>query len=215
MNCSEHFFNVLGKDAMNGSSLAQKGKGDMIDFMVTNKKEKHYLEYCNDVVLPNDPVGTINKYTDHPTQLFAKVNLALASDSPVIKEQSQFIQQLRASIIDQPLFDDGFLYRGCDFSEQEVIQMEKLKSFFIPSFTSTSVDKDKAYQKNSLLVIKTPYCCKYSCSITPKLSKYYNQEKEVLISCYSAYRLEKIEKVSNTKVITLFLDEHLSGLFEV
>jgi hypothetical protein len=72
-----------------------------------------------------------------------------------------------------------------------------------------------AYNKSCLIVIKTPYSCRNACSITPSLSKFYSSEKEVLLSCYSAFRLEKIEKVNNQKIISLFLDEHLSSMDQI
>jgi len=211
IDCSEHFFEIMGRDALSDSSLAFKGTGETIDFMVTSQKQKHYLELCSSVILPTNPTTTINQYTDHTTQLYAKVNLALASDSHVIKNFSSYINELKASVISQPLLDDCVVYRGCNLSKREIDEMEKLGSFFIPSFTSTSIDRNKAYSKSALLVIKYPYSCKYMCSITDLLSKYYNQEKEVLISCYSAFRLERIEKTSTCIILSLYLDEHLSA----
>jgi hypothetical protein len=62
------------------------------------------------------------------------------------------------------------------------------------------------------LVIKAPLFCKYACSITSELSKFHSTEKEVLISCYSAFVLERTEKVNSTTILTLWLDEFASGL---
>lgn len=129
-----------------------------------------------------------------------------------VTSQFRYIQELRSSILSQPLLDDHILYRGVDLSQREIDEMENLKHFFIPSFTSTSIERDRAYSKSALLIIKTPFCCKYACSITPELSKFYSTEKEVLLSCYSAYSLEKIEKVNGKTLITLWLDEFSSGL---
>jgi hypothetical protein len=140
------------------------------------------------------------------------VNLALASDSPILSQYGEYVKELRSSILSQP-FDDnsGCLFRGVDLSPKEVAHMESLQSFFIPSFTSTSVDPDKAYAKNSTLVVKVPYGCKYGCSITSELSRYYSEEREVLLACYSAYTLERVEQVNGKRLMTLYLDEHLSG----
>jgi len=159
-------------------------------------------------------VSTINKYTDHTTELYAKVNLALASDSVRLTEHGEFVAELRASILAKPLLNEdyGLLFRGVDLSTVEVEQMERLSSFFIPSFTSTSVDPEKAYRKSHNLVIKVPYACHYACSITSDLSRFYGQEREVLLACYSAFTLERIEKVGGKSVMTLYLNEFYSGL---
>lgn len=63
-------------------------------------------------------------------------------------------------------------YRGVDLSPREIEHMELLQNFYIPSFTSTSLDREKAYSKPCLLVIKTPYLCRAACSVTPELSQY-------------------------------------------
>lgn len=173
MNCirlDKRFSHILGDTALQGSSLARVDTQDdnMVDFLVTSKKQPNYYEHCNQLRLPSDPVSTINQYTDHTNNLYIDVNLALAADSPYLKTKAEFIGELRASILAQPLLDDGILYRGVDMSKREITEMETLKHFFIPSFTSTSIDKDKAYAKSALLIIKTPFCCKYACSITPE-----------------------------------------------
>jgi len=62
------------------------------------------------------------------------------------------------------------------------------------------------------MIIKVPYACKYATSITEALSRYHNEEKEVLLSCYSAYILERVELVNNKKFIHLYLDEHFTSL---
>lgn len=133
--------------------------------------------------------------------------MCLAADSPFLKTHGSFIQQLRSSIHALPLLNDAVFYRGVDLSPREIEHMELLQNFYIPSFTSTSLDREKAYSKPCLLVIKTPYLCRAACSVTPELSQHYNEEKEVLLSCYYKYRLERVEKVNSTQVITLFLDE--------
>eukprot|EP01126_Amoeba_proteus_P015361 TRINITY_DN1690_c0_g1_i10.p1 TRINITY_DN1690_c0_g1~~TRINITY_DN1690_c0_g1_i10.p1 ORF type:complete len:226 (-),score=30.19 TRINITY_DN1690_c0_g1_i10:82-759(-) len=213
MNCCKaDYATILGRNALKGASLVKNTDADVIDFLVTPKKQPNYIHYCDDVVLPEDVVSVICKYTEHQTQLYAKVNLALAADSPVLSEYGEYIKQLRSSVLSQPLMDDSLLYRGVDMSRTEIEEMEKLKNFFIPSFTSTSLDRDKAYNKSALLVINTPFCCKNACSITSQLSRYYSTEREVLIACYSAFTLERVEKIGSTHIITLYLDEHMSVL---
>lgn len=137
--------------------------------------------------------------------------MSLASDSNALQEHGEYINQLRASILSQPLFEDCAFYRGCEMSKQEIDEMEKLQRFFIPSFTSTSIDRTKAYSKNSLFVIHAPYLTKFACSITEKLSNYHSTEKEVLFACYSAFQLIRVEKVNNQNIISLFLDDLASS----
>jgi hypothetical protein len=207
------FDHILGDTALKGSTLAQVvANNETVEFLVTTRKQPNYYEHCNALALAPDPVSTIKQYTDHTNQLYLDINLALAADSPYLKTKGEYIRELRSSILSQPLLDDCILYRGVDLSNREVTEMETLQRFFIPSFTSTSVDKNKAYAKTALLIIKTPFCCKYACSITEDLSKFYHSEKEVLLACYSAFSLEKVEKVNNVDYITLWLDEYSSGL---
>lgn len=208
------FKSLLGEDALFGSSLAVEDTvdDDTIHFLVTDTKQTNYKKHCDRIESSINGDGIINRYTDHPTQYYAKVNLALAADSNSLYDYKDYIPQLKSAILSKPLLDDGIVYRGVDLSPQEIEHMEKLNNFFIPSFTSTSIDSTKAYDKPALMVIKIPYGCLYACSITSNLSKYYNEEREVLLSCYSAFRLERIEHVNNKKIITLYLDEHLSAL---
>ena len=202
---------LLGEDGLKGSSLVVS-EGDEVNFLVSNKKQRNFSRYCGRLEPVKDPVGVINQYTDHTTRLFAKVNLCLASDSDGMSQFGDFIPQLRSAIFSQPLLDNGVFFRGVSLSSMEIAKMEELQTFFIPSFTSTSVDPAKAYAKSATMVIKVPFGCQYACSITEKLSKFHEQEREVLLACYSAFRLERIEQgPSNTKIISLYLDEHLSA----
>ena len=201
---------ILGKDGFSGSSLSTQ-EGDTYHFLVTDTKQPNYLKYCNQVETAINPIETINKYTDHTTQYFAKVNLTLASDASKIVEYKDYIPQLRASILFQPTLEDTILYRGVELSDKEMTHMERLQTFFIPSFTSTSTDSSRAYKKNTTMVINIPFGCKYACSITDKLSKYHSVEKEILLACYSAFRLGRVEKDNNSTILTLFLDEHLTS----
>jgi len=190
-----------------GSSYMAVKEGDTVHFLVTQIKGPNYLKLCNEIVLPSDPENSIKLYTEHTNNLYSKINLSLASDSGVLSEHAQYIPQLRASILSQPLLDNSPFYRGVDLSDKETDQMEKLGTFFIPSFTSTSIDRQKAYDKSALVVIDTTYMCKYGCSITERLSNYHSAEKEVLFACYSAFRLSRIEKVNSKTIVSLFLDD--------
>jgi len=185
--------------------------GETVHFLVTASKGTNYKKLVDEVVFADDPVATVRTYTEHTNSLYSKINLCLASDSASLSQHAAFIKQLRASVLELPLLDDCTLFRGVDLSPMEITEMEKLKRFFIPSFTSTSVDSSKAYDKSALFHIKTPYMTRYACSITPQLSDYHSTEKEVLLACYSAFHLERVERVGQKHVVTVFLDEYGSS----
>eukprot|EP01001_Neometanema_parovale_P009240 NODE_5488_length_941_cov_139.459658_g5266_i0.p1 GENE.NODE_5488_length_941_cov_139.459658_g5266_i0~~NODE_5488_length_941_cov_139.459658_g5266_i0.p1 ORF type:complete len:268 (-),score=55.62 NODE_5488_length_941_cov_139.459658_g5266_i0:137-877(-) len=210
---------------LDGSKLAAV-EGDMVNFLVTQRKQDNYLKYCSGVVEgashkgmfpyeggpfaePDAVLDTIRLYTDHTTGLCTQVNLSLAADSPSIKKHADYIVALRDAIFQTPLLDDGcmpYLYRGVELADVELAEMERLKHFFIPSFTSTSSDRGKAYDKNALLVIK-PHHTKYAATIVPEMSKFYDAEKETLFACYTSYRLERVETVNKMRLITLSVDD--------
>ena len=81
----------------------------------------------------------MNIYTEHKLDLYARINLALASDAPALRQHGEFIKELRHSVLSLPLLSHRRLFRGVDMSEQELRRMEGTGRFFIPSFTSTSV----------------------------------------------------------------------------
>lgn len=127
---------------MDKAGVSQKGSlakqtGDTIHFYVTSSYAENFHRYCSEIVLPSDPVSVINQYTDHTNEKYAQINFALAADSPVLSEHGGYIADLRASILNQPFLEHTNLYRGVDLSDEEVEHMEKLNTFFIPSFTST------------------------------------------------------------------------------
>jgi len=208
------FVKTLGVSTANSSLAVDDGDGT-VHFLVTQCKQPNYLRYAHDpTVKVCDPIAAVRLYTDHTTKYFAKVNLSLAADSPALQEHGDYIKDLRASIgrCGSGLVQYERLYRGVELSQIELERMEALGSFYIPSFTSTSVEKDLAYNKNSTLVIRLNPASSQACEITPLLSDFYGDEKEVLLACYSAYHLERIEKVGSHRVIQLYLDDYLSSL---
>eukprot|EP01124_Arcella_intermedia_P018088 TRINITY_DN25054_c0_g1_i1.p1 TRINITY_DN25054_c0_g1~~TRINITY_DN25054_c0_g1_i1.p1 ORF type:complete len:232 (-),score=54.69 TRINITY_DN25054_c0_g1_i1:17-712(-) len=199
------------KDIFQDTSLAVRDGGSF-HFLVTQQKGTNYTRHCNKVLLSEDPFKYLRQYSEHTNNTYAQVNLSLASDSTKLEEYGEYIDHLRAAVLSRPLLDDGLLYRGVSLSQIEMDQMERLRSFFIPSFTSTSIEMGKIYDKNTILIIKTAYMSKYGCSMTEECSDYYSTEREVLLACYSAYYLEKIEKVNSKNYISLYLDESSSCL---
>jgi len=208
---------IIGDAALQASSFASTSSdGAHVEFLVTARHGPRYAEHCWQVEAADDAAACIRRYTDHPTKLYEKVNLSLAADSPALREHAAYVRQLRASIYATPLHDDGdggVVYRGVELSAREVAEMERLRHFYIPSFTSTSVERARAYAKTHTLVVKVPYASKCAVTITPELSKFYDAEREVLLACYTAYTLERVERTgagAGGTVITLCVDEHAS-----
>jgi len=201
-----------------GSNLAIDDGSGTMHFLVTQRKQPNYLAHAHDpITRVTDPVPIIRQHTEHTTQYYAKVNLSLAADSPSLAEHGGYIKQLRASIARCPrgILTYDVLYRGVDMSQLELDRMEGLGTFFVPSFTSTSVERTKAYQKSALLVIRACHTSNLACVLTQELSNYYKEEKEVLLACYSALHLERLEKVGKTNVVSLYLDDFLSSLAQI
>jgi len=45
-----------------------------------------------------------------------------------------------------------------------------------------------------------------------ELSAYHATERETVIACYTAYRLERVERVNGVRFVTLALNDYLSAL---
>jgi hypothetical protein len=92
-------------------------------------------------------------------------------------------------------------------SRTEIAKYESDSSpFFIPSFTSTS--KSKPFDKNTVITIDiSPQCSKY-CMEIPRSCTDFQDEEEILISCYNLYRYEKTEKSNGKRYIRLRLLNH-------
>lgn len=69
--CSFTFTGKHGLTTKNSSVAIEEG--DVVHFLVTKTKQPNYLDYCNQIVASDDPVKTINQYTEHKTELYAKV----------------------------------------------------------------------------------------------------------------------------------------------
>lgn len=218
MECaSSNFVETLGVDTAD-SNLAHDDGNGTVHFLATQMKQRNYLSYAYDPCIKvKDPVSIVQQYTEHTTRHYAKVNLSLAADSPTLREHGHYIKQLRASIgkCSGGILPYDTLYRGVDLSAVELERMEALGSFYIPSFTSTSIDRGKVYDKTGLFVIRTNHTSNQACLITPELSKYFNEEQEVLLACYSAYQLMRVEHVGKTKILSLYLDDYLSTLSQI
>ena len=89
-------------------------------------------------------------------------------------------------------------------SPSEINAYETMKTFFIPSFTSTS--KTTAFsKKNTLIHIDiSPEWSTFCMEVQPEHTK-YPSEQEILFSCYNLYRYLRTEKSNGQRIIKLQL----------
>ena len=94
---------------LSDAALARQ-TGDMVHFLVTQRKQPFYRKHCEGVLaqplsLP-EMVGVVQEYTNHVTQLCSRVNMALAADSPSLAEVGEYIRKLRSSVMALPLVEE-------------------------------------------------------------------------------------------------------------
>jgi len=94
------------------------------------------MRYCSEVVLPLEPADTLRVFKHRSNNVYGKVNLSLASDDKAkLRYYRDFIKKLRASIIVQPLLDDGTYFWGVDMPKTEIKNMELLQKFLYSNFS--------------------------------------------------------------------------------
>jgi len=128
------------------SNPACKISGDEVHFFPLRTKGINYVQYCTGLLdkanFP-DIKETVRKYTSGAGWYCSKVNLALASDTPMLKDYAKYIRDLKFCIGKYGKGYTGVLYRGVTLSDEEIEAFEKLGNdpFYIPSFTSASTKK--------------------------------------------------------------------------
>lgn len=170
----------------------------IVHIKVVPEKLPNYIRYCTGWLAPGEipsateMVTTVKQYTEGPDWFCSKMNLALACDyGPKLQEFGMDIRRLKYCCGKMTGYN-GPLYRGLDLSAVEIGEMIKLKRFYFPSFTSASFDKNKAFKKSHILVLE---CSDASWTLltNPSLSKYFSEEHEVIISCYTLFEFDKQE----------------------
>eukprot|EP00996_Jenningsia_fusiforme_P002885 NODE_3697_length_932_cov_22.332956_g3398_i0.p1 GENE.NODE_3697_length_932_cov_22.332956_g3398_i0~~NODE_3697_length_932_cov_22.332956_g3398_i0.p1 ORF type:complete len:230 (-),score=47.53 NODE_3697_length_932_cov_22.332956_g3398_i0:155-844(-) len=199
------------------SSKLARDDGETVHFLVTQHLQPNYSRRCLGLATldacSDERSSVVQRYTDHTTGFCSSVNLALAADSSSLEEHGAYVAQLRKAILELPIVDEGVgvFYRGVEMSPEELDAMESQRTFFIPSFTSTTSDREKAYSKNCLIAIKSGQT-RLAATITPDLSRFYDSERETLFACYTPFWLERTEKVNGRLVITLNVSDCFEGL---
>ena len=175
----------------------------MMRFLIFNLLGKNYSsfveQYRKTSQLLSD-IEIIKKYTFHDTWYCTKINLLLASDSEDLKMEAEYIKNLQLSIQkrakNMPVCNKT-CFRGMHQSEKEYKAYELNEIMFIPSFLSTSKNKEKFYMAsnhNSLIEIKLNNPPNNAINVDSELSIYSDEEEEVLFSCYSKFKVIKKEE---------------------
>jgi len=116
----------------------------------------------------------IKKYTEDITWFCSIVNFALATDSPALYEMGEYVRDLQYCIYSLGKITDGVAYRGVNLTETELMHYEREQGpFYIPSFTSASLNSEMAFKKNSRLIIHTREDKGHGLYIKPEWSKYH------------------------------------------
>ncbi|CAF3361574.1 unnamed protein product [Rotaria socialis] len=177
------------------------------NFYPVIRKGPNYLRYCSGMLSEREKPASIRecvrKYTSDGAWFYNTINLALGSDSRVLKTYGSYIKQLKYSIAKSPIYYSGSVLRGMNLSQSEVNKYESMRQpFYIPSFTSTS--RSKPFPGNTLFVIDvSPEWSEYCMEIPPDFSNF--NEEEILLSCYNRYSYERTEKSSGQRIIKLRL----------
>jgi len=175
-----------------GGHSYQVSGGD-VHFLPVEEELDNYVKYCTGWLdkseMPNQKamIKIVKKYTEGKQWFCSTINFALATDHrATLREHGMYIRHLKYCCGKMQGYS-GEVYRGVDMSSKEVGQMKSLGTFYIPSFVSTSTDKDKVFSKNTLLIIDVSDA-PWTLLMNSTLSKYQDSESELLISCYTKYQ---------------------------
>lgn len=194
---------------LSADSVSAMPDGDYVHFKPLAKKGPNYLSSCVGWLAkgerPNqkEMVDTVVAYTS--TKVCYQVNFALATDwGPKLSEHQRYIRRLKYCIGKMPGWN-GPLWRGLDLSDVELQTMKDLGRFYIPSFTSATKNKKKAFGGGTVLAIDAASAT-WTLEMTKELSPVYFEEEEVLLTCntlfdYKSSHIENGKTVVNLKVV--------------
>jgi len=90
-------------------------------------------------------------------------------------------------------------------SPLEIWSFQFKRLFFLPSFISTSINKDKQFDGNVKFVIDLSEYNQFSTLIQKPQSIYFESEEECLISCYNVYEFINYVYNAAEKSIVVYL----------
>jgi len=165
----------------------------------------HYVVHCcHPVVLSQgEQIEAVCDYTADDGYC-TEVNLALAADHlPSLEKNGPFIAKLNDAIVNLGQHLSGVVYRGVELSDHELQKMLSMGTFFLPSFTSTSLDNAVAqsgdFEKNTLLIFDVSDA--FGLPITDEMSIF--EEEEVLLASYTQVQLTNHAIVSGRNIVNL------------
>ena len=126
--------------------------------------------------------------------------MILAADSEDLKKEADYIKKLKKALFKRAKtypVKSLTCFRGMQQSAKEFDSYLLNEIIYIPSFLSTSKNKEKFYMAsnhNCLMEIKLHYPPNNAVDITEELSSYSEEEEEVLFGCYSKFKVVHKEK---------------------
>ena len=215
------------QDLKTGNLVEYEKESKTIHFYPAKKKGDNYLKYISGPqgVLNEDEISyTVKLYTNHVTWYCSQINLLLAADSPQIQKHADYIKNLILSIrhlaLSLPIMDIR-CYRGMNCSSKEIAHYSLGSILYIPSFLSTSRNKNKLYtsdNQNTLIVINISMIPTNAFSVNSKYSDFEETEEEALFSCYSKFKVLTMDqnKLFNDKVYEFYIElEYIEDYEEI
>lgn len=95
----------------------ERNEGDaVVNMLPVRSRGPNYSKYCTGFLEEDEKPRSIRdcvfQYTSGPNWFCSEVNIALASDSPSLKNYGMYIKQLKYSITRSPMSYRGLVYRG-------------------------------------------------------------------------------------------------------
>jgi len=188
---------------------------NVLSFLPADKKCPNYLEHCTGKI-PHDEVAKITdkhieeikKYTEGTSvrelPYHLVLNIALASDADSLATYGPYIRKLKLCCGKYGKFK-GTVARWMNLTQDEVDGMANVARtndgcFWMPSFMSCSKIKDGAEafkDGDTMMFVEIPEEYKWAMEVTREMSKYFDEEEEVLLSCWTRYQLVRTEEVKD------------------
>lgn len=202
--------------------------GQRINLVPVAHRLPNFASHCSAWLGPEDTPTTmadlrlvVARYTGNT--IFADLNLYLATDCQqgLVKE-AKYIQKLMFCFTKCPGYE-GTVFRVLEMSTVEIEAMKAMGEFYFPGFVSTSKSSPLAHWKgNTVLKIETAVGVHRTLDIDSSRSyagvsfSDFSSEREVLITCYSRFKLVGEEPAAGGKrIIKLELMDPLGDHGEV
>lgn len=188
---------IINKDNLNNSEF-HKLK-NLCNLIPVRKKGKMFQTHCmglysnavrDKIVSEYYKISVFKRYTSEDNWFCTRINIYLALDAEVLPKYSEYIKELKCCIGWQEPKYKGTCYRGAKMSALEIFACQFKDTFYIPSFWSTSLNKNVAtetFTGNVLFEIDISEFNNFT-TIIQKNQSIYSKEEECLLSCYNVYK---------------------------